>query len=222
MMPTYRPAALAAAVLALSGCSSLSGDYNQYGQMLKLAWQQGLSKGSVTLEQAAAIPYASMGWRLNGGNQNIVVLATDNAEGQLWTSAAHVVLLTDHGRIKRTVGLPRNMASLASERNGAMAPPAAALRAGYEEHRVADFPDLGAFSAQIDCVTAARGAQSVTILGKAIAAVRVEERCVARNLNWRFTNIFWVDRDSGMVWQSLQHIHPKGDTLETEIFRPPG
>ena len=32
----------------------------------------------------------------------------------------------------------------------------------------------------------------------------------------------WIDPQTGFVWRSRQTIHPRGDTLETEIFRPPG
>ncbi len=51
-----------------------------------------------------ALPYASMGWRLNGGPQNIIVLASDSGQEQMWTSAARIVIVTKDGRIKRTGG----------------------------------------------------------------------------------------------------------------------
>ena len=61
--------------------------------------------GRVTRDQAAAIPYASMGYRLDDGIRALLVLATDANGEQLWTSAAHVVIVTRDGRIVRTVGL---------------------------------------------------------------------------------------------------------------------
>jgi hypothetical protein len=66
------------------------------------------------------------------------------------------------------------------------------------------------------------GRQSIKILGQAIAAVRVDESCHSSEPEWSFTDSFWLDGDSGLVWQSRQHVHPQGGTVETEIFRPPG
>lgn len=215
--------AAAAGLLALTACASSDGsDMGQYGQVVRQMFRGGFGKAGVTLKQAAAIPYASMGWRLDGGAQNIIVLATDNEQGQLWTSAAHIVFLTQDGRIKRTVGLAHDMAALAPHGSGAMTAPGHAMAGAYSEQRTADFPDSGAFSVPMTCRGTARGVQAVTILGKKIATTRVEEHCEARTIGWSFTNVFWVDRESGFVWRSLQHIHPHGETIETEIFRPPG
>lgn len=195
----------------------------QYFQVIRQTVRGGgFGKSSVTLKEAAAIPYASMGWRLDGGRQSIIVLATDNAQGQLWTSAAHIVLLTQDGRIKRTVGLPHDLAALAPRGGDAMTPPSRALTGAYSELRSADFPDINAFGAALSCRGMMRGAQMVTILGKKISTARVEEHCDSPALGWSFTNTYWIDRDTGFVWRSVQHIHPKGGTIETEIFRPPG
>lgn len=212
----------AVGLLALGACASSDSDIGQYTQMVRQMFHGGFGKNGVTLKQAAAIPYASMGWRLDGGAQNIIVLATDNEQGQLWTSAAHIVFLTQDGRIKRTVGLTHDIAALAPHGTGAMIAPARALTGAYSEQRTADFPDIGIFNVLLNCRGVARGAQPVVILGKKISTTRVEERCEASAIGWSFINVYWLDRESGFVWRSLQHIHPHGETIETEIFRPPG
>lgn len=210
--------ALAAAVI-LGSCSSTGSDYQQYYQVLRqsFSWHD----SGVTLQQAASIPYATMGWRLNDGRQNIIILATDG-NYQIWTSAQHIVLQTERGLVTRTVGLPHDVAALAPRQEQALKVPAMALRGPYLDGRQADFPDVGAYGVAVTCRGQKKGMQTVKILGKAIATARVEETCDSTNLHWSFTNIYWVDPDSGMVWKSLQHIHPDGDVLETEIFRPPG
>jgi hypothetical protein len=78
-----------AAVLLLTACSSDSGDsYSTYFRAVRQSLTTGFAKQKVTLKQAAAVPYASMGWSLNGGNENLIVLATDNGHELMWTSAA--------------------------------------------------------------------------------------------------------------------------------------
>ena len=74
----------------------------------------------------------------------------------------------------------------------------------------------------ITCRLSAKGQETIAILGQNIATTRVDEDCISSSPRWRFRNSYWLDTASKFVWRSLQHIHPKGDTLEIEIFRPPG
>jgi hypothetical protein len=212
-----------ACALLLTGCSSSgNSNYSEYWAALK----QGLhgtfgDAPAVTKAQAAAIPYASMGYRVDGGAERLIVLATDNDGQQLWTSADHIVLLTRGGRIVRTVGLPHDLVALAAGKDGDSSP-AQALRAPFASSRLEDFPDLNLYSLPITCHAAMQGRATITILDNRLDTIRVDESCVSEKLNWSFVDSFWVDPDSGLVWRSRQHIHPKGETLVTEILRPPG
>jgi hypothetical protein len=209
--------------LLLASCSSSgTGDFGQYFQVVKQSINGSLGKSGISLSQAAAIPYASMGWRLNGGGQNIIVLATENGSELLWTSAAHVVILTQDGRIKQTVGLPHNLTALAPGASIALAAPAQALTAPYTQQIVADFSDTGLYGVAITCRGRAVGFQAIKILGKTLSTRRVEERCDSPSLHWAFVNSYWIDPQTGFTWRSRQHIHPKEAVIDTEIFRPPG
>ncbi len=221
MTPTgCKHLAAAAAVLALAGCGSESGSaLHDYKKILDSAFAGSLGKNRVTLEQAAAIPYASMGWRLNGGNEAILVLATDNGHEQLWTSAAHVVLTTQDGRLKRTVGLPHDMTGLVPKSSGEAMAPAKALQGPFSQEFVADF--AGFYNVSLSCRATSKGMRMIEILGKALKAIRVEEDCHSTTLNWSFVNIYWIDPEKMLVWRSHQHVHPGGDEVDTEVLRPP-
>lgn len=211
------------ALLFLGACSSSGAtDYAQYWEMMKQSVSGTFGKSSITMQQAAGIPYASMGWRLNNGPQNIIVLASDNGGEQMWTSAARIVLVTKEGRVKRTVGLPHDMAALVPRASEGFQSPSVTAKASYSQEYTADFPDAGIYGARISCKAASKGARAVTILEQRITAIRIEEKCNSPSLRWSFTNIYWTDPQTGFVWRSRQTIHPGGDTLETEIFRPPG
>lgn len=209
-------------LLLLAACSSSGpSDYSQYWEMMKQSVSGTFGKSSITLQQAAGIPYASMGWRLNGGPQNIIVLASDNGGEQMWTSAARVVLVTKSGRIKRTVGLSHDIAALEPRNTEDFMSPAAAAKSPHPQQYSADFPDAGFYGAQIKCRATSKGARAITILEQRVATIRIEEACSSPALRWSFTNVYWTDPQTGFVWRSRQTIHPAGDTLETEIFRPP-
>lgn len=210
------------ALLVVAGCSSSGAtNYTQYWEVLRQSASATFGRSSITLEQAGSIPYASMGWRFNGGAQSIIVLASDTAREQMWTSASRIVLVTQDGRVKKTVGLPRNLGGLVAEKNSGLLAPAEAVRLGHAVQYAVDFPDMGVYAAPVRCNALNKGLRSITILGQKIVTRRVEENCTSAPLKWTFTNIYWIAPLTGLVWRSRQTLHPRGDTLEMEIFRPP-
>jgi len=216
MKSPLREAALIGALL-LAGCSSENDtgwqQIYEAGQMMFAG-----DAGTITLKQAASVPYASMGVRVGGGPEQMVVLASGGGAGQLWTSAAHIAIETRGGRIIRTSGFEYNLSAVAGgDPLAAFADPNAPAR---EDTRQADFRDMNLFAVTLHCHIESKGADPVTILGAVIKTHRIEEICKSEKPDWSFTNIFWMDA-SGLVWKSVQHIHPDLDPLTTEILRPP-
>jgi hypothetical protein len=212
-----------AAAMALASCSSSSdGMYQQYGQMLKQSFGI-FSGGGITRQQAAAVPYASLGYRINNGDQAMLVLATDTGGEQIWTASNHVVFQLNGGRLTRTVGLKYNLGAVTPQQgNDGIPAPFAALQRPIGGARLVDYPELGIYSMALTCSARTHGAETVTILGQPISTVRVDETCENRPADWRFTDTYWLDPHSGLAWRSIQHIAPKGETVEIETLRPPG
>jgi hypothetical protein len=209
-------------ILLLAGCASADNNnlWGEYFQILKDSVAGTFGDRAVTREQAAGIPYATMGYRMNGGPQMMIVLATDTNGDLLWTSASHIVLLTHAGRIIRTVGLPHDISGVAPLMGNSLPAPAAVLKGAFTSTRAVDFPDTGSYSVPISCKMMTAGRETISILGQPIATLRADESCTSSG--WSFRDSFWIDPTSGFVWRSLQHLTPKGDTIETEILRPPG
>jgi len=214
--------ALAFAVASCSSSNSGNTNYAQFYQLVRESLSASFGKIRVTRDQAASVAYASMGYSLDGGNQAMLILATDSGGELLWTSAAHVVIVTRQGRIVRTLGLDHDLSGLTTRNNAPPPPLTAAFQAPFTSTRLQDFPELGLYGIQVSCRAHMVGRQSINILGQAVPAVRVDESCRSSQPDWSFTDNFWVDGDNGLVWRSRQHVNPKGGTVETEIFRPPG
>ena len=214
----------AAAAMLLAGCSS--GDsgntnYSQFYQLVKQSFSASLGHIRVTRDQASAIPYASIGYSLDDGNQMMLVLATDSGGDLLWTGASHVVIVTRDGRIVRTAGMGHDLAGL-TVRGGTAPPPSAAIQAPFSTIRLEDFSELGLYGVQLSCRTRLVGRQKIEVLGQVMTTDRIDEACRSETPNWSFVDIYWVDPENGLVWRSRQHIHPKGGKVETDLFRPPG
>lgn len=196
--------------------------YSQYGQLIRQGFSGMFSHSGVTRSQAASIPYATLGYRIEDGNQSLLVLATDTGGEQLWTASNHVVFQTRDGRITRTVGLAHNLGALTPRSGEALPSPFTALKQPFSSTRLVDLTESGVYSLALTCRSMPSGPQSITILGQAIATQRVDETCENRAMGWRFTDTYWLDPATGMAWRSIQHVAPKGGKIQTEILRPPG
>lgn len=220
MIRTARAAAPVALAFLLAGCAGFGSDDSKYWQILKQAFANSFGDNAISRDQASAIPYSSLGYRYKGGPEFILVLATDTNGQLLWTASTHVVLLTQDGRVVRTTGLPQNLGGLAPMRGPSLPAPATALEGPSLNYLAADFPDTGRYSVPLTCRLSLAGRQTITVLGQSIATNRVDENC--QSPGWNFRNSYWLDQGNKFVWRSVQNIHPGGDTLEIEIFRPPG
>jgi len=174
---------------------------------------------AVTREQAAQIPFASIGIRVDGGPQAILVLATDTAGDLLWTSAARVALVTRAGRIMQTAGFRDNLTASRFEDGDPLAQ--ALDRPATRSLRLIDLPDAGGYSIPVESTYRTEDVATITILGTALRTRPVVETNRCPKLNWTFQNTFWRDVNDGFVWRSSQTISPKGPVLEIEVLRPP-
>jgi hypothetical protein len=202
-----------AGAIPLAGCSSDGGDWINLYKASIAAWED--RDAPVSLDQAAAIPYATLGVRLDGGKEQMLLLAVDTDGEQLWTSSARVAIATRAGRIVKTAGFSTDLMAHSSRETGED------WRRPHTYSWSGDFGDLGFYSVPIICYVRPAGHEPITILGKTLNTFRVDETCRSEAMNWSFSNNYWVSADSGRVWRSLQHIHPNGPTLEIEILRPP-
>lgn len=212
------------AALSLAGClcacsSEGSADWAGLYEIAKSSFS---NPDGLTLNQVAAIPYASLGVSVGGNRQTIAILATDDGAQKLWAVGNKIAFVTVDGRIQRTVGLDYNLFwSTMASGNGAPAPAEQWLR----PRRViwtADFRDIGQFSLQVICDERPTGDEQINVLGQQISVLRIDARCESPRNGWKFENIYWIDRSDGTMWRSIQNIHPNLGAITLETFRPPG
>ena len=97
-----RIAALACTALLAACSSDGSGDWRALLQVARTSWEG--RDAAVGLNEAAAIPYSTLGVRLNEGREQILILALDSNGERLWTSSSRVAITTRNGRIVGTAG----------------------------------------------------------------------------------------------------------------------
>jgi hypothetical protein len=80
----------------------------------------------------------------------------------------------------------------------------------------------GTYNVTLSCRGTSAGPHLIKILGKSLQTLQVNESCQCLSCEWRFTDNYWLDQKTGMVWRARQHINPQGDVIDSEILRPPG
>ncbi|MBI3675797.1 MAG: YjbF family lipoprotein [Proteobacteria bacterium] len=207
---------LAAGVLG-AACTPLDSDTLQLSGRLArslLGQQQ-----KVTREQAAAVEYASIGVAIGSDDQTMLVLGTDTGSEQDWFSSNEAMIATRNGRIVATAGLPHNLGrvnALAGEAGDGKAP----LVPGRKYKLLYDLPEFRLFSVAVECEASAANDETIEILGAQIQTRHVTESCDSGELGWSFENEFWLDKDTGFVWRSVQAVNPKMSAITVEVLRP--
>jgi hypothetical protein len=222
--PIARRALGAAGILliasGLQSCSSEgNADWSQMYSVVKDAWSK--DSDGVSLAEAASVPYASLGIREGSGPERLLVLATDTNGERIWTSAAGVAITTRGGRVVRTAGFAHDLGGLGTGAVGGDAHSGDVTAVRHKLQWWADFPDLGLYQVSISCEDVPAGTEVITILGKDLRTIRVDENCHSEQLDWTFQNSFWINPATGFVWSSIQEIHPKLAPIAIEILRPP-
>ena len=214
-IPNARRAAIVGiCAAALGGCSSDGGgDWLALLSLARTSWEN--RDAPVALQEAAAIPFATLGVRIGDGREQILVLATDSHGERLWVAHTQVAMTTRGGRIVATAGLPFNVSGYSAATGTSVA-----WSAPHAVRWSADFPDMGLYSVSVSCEDRPAGPDPITILGQPLETIRVDETCHSEQLKWTFANSYWVS-ETGRVWRSTQSIHPGMDSLTIQILRPP-
>lgn len=209
-------AACALGVSACSGTAGVSGadaDILGVGSVLLHAIGGIGSSASVPREQAAAIPYASLGVRIGSSDQAMFVLASKSGDDLLWLGGTSLGVVTRHGRMVRTVGFASNLSGVHA---------AQGVRQDLSQPSVDyqyDFGDQSRYGVPVKCTRQSLGPERIVILGVPRDLTHVAEDCIASEMDWSFRNEFWVDA-KGYVWKSRQFVTPKLDPLAFEVLRP--
>ncbi len=213
---------LAGAALPLAGCDMPYG-LNYDTVKTSLAVSTGLEEApGITLEQASQIPYASIGYRIGGSQEFILVLASTIAGSLLWTAADHRALVTANGRVTRSAGFEWNLAETSFSQPDPVQTGLHQLTTNVLLVRTLDLRDVDRFGVSVQSTFTPIGKTKVSILGADLDVLEVHEDCRCDDLDWSFQNVFWADVGSGFIWRSVQNIHPNLGALTIEVLRPPG
>ena len=177
---------------------------------------------SITLKQASQIPYGTIGYRIGGGGESLLILASQIEQTLLWTSPDRVALSTRGGRIIKSAGFRWNLSDSTFSDDDPVQNGSLLSMTIVKAMSTNDFSDIARYGVPISSLFEKRGLETITILGQELQTISVVETRTCNTFGWSFQNIYWLDSQTGFVWRSEQSIHPNLDAITVETLRPSG
>ncbi|UGA57369.1 YjbF family lipoprotein [Vibrio sp. VB16] len=188
----------------------------------------GFDDANKSEQEIAGLPYASSNVTIDDGSQIFVVLAlvepSSNNKGQTqlkWTSSDYGMLVTENGRLVKTLKLPQdNLAGLADTNSGDPLALYGQKPNQHTWHAVYDWqPDYRYhFVAKINWHFVSQ--QDLTSAAWTKKTNYYREEVYIPSLDVEFTNQFWLDAITHEVVKSIQYIGPDMSSVDMTILKP--
>ena len=175
---------------------------------------------TVADETIQALPYPTMYLRLNEGQRIFVVLGYRENGLDKWLTQDRAMVVTRSGRLVKTVGLNSNLIEVTElERDPLMN--ASALRSGMEWQRNVRWSEEGERrSARLSSTFSAKGEAVLLIAGQRVDTQVWQESVSTVTPKREWQNLFWIEKNTGLVRQSQQMIGAGVVPAEMTLLKP--
>ena len=175
---------------------------------------------TVTPEQVANLPYASLYARINDGPRIFVVLGYNETGQQKWVTQDQAMLVTQHGRLVKTLGLPSNLADVSNLAQDPLAD-ALHLQNGASWTRMVQWREQENVRAATAISTFQRGDDTVLdIAGERVPCRVWHETVRMESLGAEWQNTFWIDNRDGTVLQANQMLAADAFPIAITLLKP--
>ena len=175
---------------------------------------------TVSADPIQKLPYASMYARIDNGARIFVVLGYLEAGQQKWVTQDKAMLVMQHGRLVKTLGLRDNLQAVSNLAGDPLAD-ALHLQNGASWTRVVQWREQDRVRAATAVSQFERGTDEVlTLAGEAIPCRVWQENVSMASLNRTWQNTFWIDNRDGMVLQTQQMLAADQFPVVTTLLKP--
>lgn len=165
------------------------------------------------------LPYASIFAKLGKGTRSLLILGRVDGDRLYWYSAEHELLVTRNNLLVKTVGLQYDLIRT-KEVGLTLTEALRDLSQPKKYFRTIDIMPGNHFGVTVHCEMVPVGRQTIEILELKFDTFLVKEINRVPTFDWEYTNFYWVDVESGIVWKSIQHIAPPMEPLEIQLLKP--
>ncbi|ORM64795.1 hypothetical protein PRCB_24695 [Pantoea rodasii] len=175
---------------------------------------------TVTDQQVADLPYASLYARINDGPRIFVVLGYDEQGQQKWITQDKAMLVMQHGRLVKTLGLVNNLDDISNLAQDPLAD-TLHLQNGASWTRVVQWREKEKVRAATALSTFQRGDDAVlSIAGERVPCRVWIETVHIDSLGAEWQNTFWIDNRDGTVLQANQMLAADAFPVNITLLKP--
>ena len=167
------------------------------------------------------LPYSSMKVKIGKGPGGLAILESMNEDKETWVTSDEIFLIIKGGRIIGSYGLVETNLVDYQSKDPNFKLFIDSKQKEFTSYRVLSYDNPEALNVRFKVITTYKGVEQITILNYARELVLIEETIENDYLNWKTTNKFWVDMDSGFVWKSVQTYAPNLPDFKIEVTKRP-
>jgi len=214
MKPILQMALLGMVITGTSACNSFSGDALD---TMRLAISG--PEPVITVDKVNALNGPALAARM--GAAEAMLVSTGTGIGLVEWYGNTEMLLTQHGRVIKTAGLPADFtAPLVSGdpfQTGLLD-----VADGTEVLRLVDYPARYLTGLRQHARYKRGPLETIEYMGRGHELQRVDEHIRMPELDFKATNHYWVDPATGLVRRSTQHIAPDLPPLQLTLLKTAG
>ena len=206
----------------LSSCASwpsnIAGNFNQTFKAIS-SLIYGYEDFPITQALVDQIPYASLKMKIGKGPAGLLILESVDKNEYTWVSVDNIYITTRNGRIVRAEGLPNNLIDFFSTEPSFEKILTSNKIEKHFRYISLDNPEV--FDMRIEVNYRRLDPETVSILDEEKELVLIEEVIENNYIRWKHTNKYWVDQNTGFVWQTIQEIAPNIPPIFLQITKKP-
>lgn len=190
--------------LLLSGCNPL----------MRASWYtlktsvSGPAPLHVTRAQVDAVPYPQI-LVTTAVSEGVMARARRRGDLEFWVASGKQVVMMRDGLVVRTVGLGVSLDGTRFIGESPFKRGLQHLPDGYTSTRWIDVYDGNRIGVAVNSRFSPRDIETLRILDKDHAVLRIDEQVEVPTLDFRATNHYWVDPQDGFILRSEQHLTPR-------------
>ncbi len=211
------------ASLLLSSCGE-----NRIGRTVIDAYKltfQDMPGPEITREYISNLPYASISAKIGKGPKSLLILWRIENNEQFWLAADGVVIGLKNGRIIKTAGLPDKIFNTIDIDRDPISLGLHNKKKFTSFKRTIDFQAKSQnfpSTIKISSMFSYEGLHKIKIYDIEFDTILIKETCIAKKINWKFENFYWVDPETGFIWKSIQNVSRDFPPVILETLKPAG
>ncbi|WP_024870929.1 YjbF family lipoprotein [Tolumonas lignilytica] len=194
--------------LIASGLSACSNYARDVADTVKLA-TTGLPDANISPDYIKKLPYASVYIQVDDAAKVFSVLAeVENNKELKWVTADHYLLTTKNGRVIKTIGFSEDITHTSNTDNDPLAQGITMLNTHPKWESTVFWSKVFKSGYKITSEFEPEGVEQIKILDQEKKLIRYDEHCEVAELNYKYTNHFWLDPITNKVVKSEQYMGP--------------